>query len=80
MFREIGIANELGVRDAVRILESAPSTPARKIAKKLHLSEGGVRYHINKLKQAGILEQTYWSNQKRKLDNTQLTWQGGTIQ
>lgn len=40
----------------IGILELKPEITVNKIAEILDMSAGGVRYHINKLKQSGIIE------------------------
>ena len=40
----------------IGILEVSPEIVVKEIAERLELSIGGVRYHINKMKKAGIIE------------------------
>ena len=42
----------------IDILETKPETTINEIAEILGISVGGVRYHINKMKKAGIIEHT----------------------
>ena len=46
------------VNKIIEILESKPEIAVRKVAEVLNMSVGGVRYHIEKMKKAGIIEHT----------------------
>ena len=37
-------------------MKESPEISVKKIAKMLDISIGGVRYHINKMKESGVLE------------------------
>lgn len=55
----------------IEILETRPEMSVNKIAEMLELSASGVRYHINKMKKAGIFR-TYWLYEERKVGCAQI--------